>query len=623
MAEVTDGKVPTKIQLYAAKEPGLLMAPGEHSAASSDYRLTLGTATANLSFPSEKAPRRKIASAGAVQIAGGVLATDLTLGAYRDTFRLSFRQMSDGKTTFGLSALNGDTVRDTVGAELSLSGPIVYAPLDTGETSIGIDLDNDGKPDLQIFDRLTTPRDYDGGGPPAQSRNHEIRITGPAVGTERTYTYQYRFGSLNGVNSMTGAVNVEAARNAEAVASLAEQGKTTTLDESLDQIEIAMLSMRRRAAVRDLLTQDAFDKNVALWQVLVRLRSQVPTGVPPALKAEAVQAAQQFSAEVAKDLEKAGDPPLRVVGFVAESLNAGAWGAAMSLYSAATGALDTAIRARMEKAGGTGDKDLAEAKQLGTLRGELMEIPRSGKVIRVAATYHPDERFRTEQGYVSMVPLHLYAWKEDDEWKLKDVTNPDKPFTYSRDAEPGELVPPLALFSELDDPDHFPAGAINIQIPGGEAGRVSVRDRMTWKKFFTYLGLSLAVIGFDAGDHRLRGRNLGSRTRGLGLGCFRAGRGDGGGHRPGRAHPARQPRRTDGSPRHRPDRCRGGDGRRAGGGAHRGRRRQRAGRRPVEWRVGAGGDAVAAGLRAVGDGCRCGRCGHRGRDDLGHAATAR
>jgi hypothetical protein len=236
------------------------------------------------------------------------------------------------------------------------------------------------------------------------------------------------------------------------------------------------------------------DKNVALWQVLVRVRAQIATGVPPALKAEAVKAGQEFVDEVAKDYGQAGSSPSRVLSMVPESIQLGPWSAALALYNAATGGLDNEIRTRMEKAGGKNDKDLVESRQLGKLRGELMEIPR-GNVIRVAGTYHPDEKFRTEQGYVSMVPLHLYVWKEDDEWKLKDVTNPDKPYTYSRDAEAGETVPPLALFGELDDPDHFPAGVINIQIPGGEAGRVSVRDRMTWKKFFTYLGVSLAVIG--------------------------------------------------------------------------------------------------------------------------------
>jgi hypothetical protein len=159
---------------------------------------------------------------------------------------------------------------------------VAYAALDTGPTSLGIDLNGDGKADLQIFDRLTTPQDYDGGGPPAQSRNHQIRVLGPAIGAERTYHYQYRFGAMNGVNSLAGAVNTEAGRNAEAVVSLAEQGKTTTLDESLDQI--AMLSMRRRAAERGLLTRATFDSNLALWQALVRLRAQVGTGVSAALR---------------------------------------------------------------------------------------------------------------------------------------------------------------------------------------------------------------------------------------------------------------------------------------------------------------------------------------------------
>ena len=130
-------------------------------------------------------------------------------------------------------------------------------------------------------------------------------------------------------------------------------------------------------------------------------------------------------------------------------------------------------------------------------------------------SYHPDEKFRTEQGFVSMVPLQLYVLKDDDEWKRKDVTNPAKPFTYSHDAKPGETLPPLALFTKLDDPDHFPAGAINIQVPGGVAGRIGVRDRLTWKKFLTYLGVSLAVIGLTLATIA-SGHHLGRRARRLG-----------------------------------------------------------------------------------------------------------
>ena len=132
-------------------------------------------------------------------------------------------------------------------------------------------------------------------------------------------------------------------------------------------------------------------------------------------------------------------------------------------------------------------------------------FPAGAKAIRVAGPTTPHEKFRSEQGYVSMLPLQLYAWKDDGEWKAKDVTNPSKPYTYSVKAQDGETLPPLRLFSELDDPDHYPAGAINVQVPGGVAGRIGVRDRLTWKKFFTYLGLTLAVIGVDALGHRVGG----------------------------------------------------------------------------------------------------------------------
>ncbi|CAM3731609.1 hypothetical protein KIPE111705_22095 [Kibdelosporangium persicum] len=493
--EVTDGHAPTRIQLFASSpEPSLVLAPGTHGPNASTYRVSVGNGGADLVFPAETAPRRQIASAGAAQIAGGILATDVTLGAYQDTFRLSFRRMTDGRTTFGLSAVNDGTVRDTVGAELTLSGPIVYSVINTGSTSLGIDLNNDGVADLQIFDRLTTPQDYDGGGPPAQSRNHQIRVLGPAIGAERTFDFHYRYGGLQGVNPATGPAGAEAARNAEAVSSLAEQGRAGGLADTLDQIEIAMLSMRRRAVGRGLLAQALFDKNLALWQTLVRVRAQVAAGVPAPLQAQAAAAVAEYVAEIRNAETQPTTEQLVALTALTTAVQSANWPSVFSAYASAMAVSDATLRDRLERAGGEGDRDLREAKQLSDLSRELREIP-PGSVIRVPATYHPDEQFRTEQGFVSMVPLQLYAWQDGSEWKLKDVTNPQQPFTYSLPMRVCTPLPPLALFNELDDPDHFPSGVINVQVPGGVAGRVSVRDRMTWKKFFTYLGLGLAAVG--------------------------------------------------------------------------------------------------------------------------------
>jgi len=493
IVEVTDGFAPTKVKLFVAPEPALLLAPGVHGSDRSTYRLTLGGMSADLAFPAETTARRKIAAAGPGQVAGGILVFDVTLGAYHDPFRLTFRQLSDGKTTFGLSALNAGVPRDTVGTELALSGPIRYEVVDTGPTSLGIDLDGDGKADLLIYDRITTPSDFAGSGPPAESRDHQIRVVGSAVAVEQTYRFHYEFGAMNGVAGPAGPATTEAGRNAEAVSSLAEQGKTKTRDDMLDQIEIAMLAMRRRAADRGLLAPSVVDTNVALWQVLVRLRAEIPTGVPASLRDEAIKAAKAFAAEVQKDLDDPASPPFRTSGWIAEALHSGPWSAALSVYSAATAGLDAVLRDRMAEKGGDKDKDLVEARQLSDLRKQLGTV--GGKAIRVAATFHPDEKFRSEQGYVTTLPLQLYVWRDGDEWKLKDVTNPDKPFTYSYDAEPGDTLPPLAAFTKLDDPDHFPSGAVNIQVPGGVAGRIGVRDHLTWKKFFTYLGLTMAAIG--------------------------------------------------------------------------------------------------------------------------------
>jgi hypothetical protein len=373
--DVTDGHTPTNIQLFApATDPSLHIAPGVHGPTGSLYRLTAGDAAADLTFPLEPTARRQIASAGAVQIAGGILAIDIALGAYRDTFRLSFRRMNDGKTAFGLSAVNDGVPRDTVGLEFTLAEPIKYEVLDTGSTSLGVDLDGDGRADLQIFDRLTTPDEHSGGGPPAQSRDHRIRVLGPAIAEERTFDFHFRYGGLQGVNATTGAAGVEAGRNAEAVASLAEQGKAGGLADTLDQIEISMLNLRRKAVSRGLLAQTLFDKNLALWQVLVRVRAQAAAGVPAPLQAETVTATAEYMAEAKKTEAQPTTEQFVALFMLNSTVQSGNWRSAFTAYGLAMSAFDAALRTRMENVGGESDRDLQEAKQLNDLRKELKEI---------------------------------------------------------------------------------------------------------------------------------------------------------------------------------------------------------------------------------------------------------
>jgi hypothetical protein len=89
----------------------------------------------------------------------------------------------------------------------------------------------------------------------------------------------------------------------------------------------------------------------------------------------------------------------------------------------------------------------------------------------------------------------VYYWKVGDTWHLKDLTNPGQPFEYTQSAKAGEEEPPRTLLAQLNDPDHFPAGILNYQIPGRYGSYVEVTDHLTWKKFFAYVSLGLAVAG--------------------------------------------------------------------------------------------------------------------------------
>lgn len=94
----------------------------------------------------------------------------------------------------------------------------------------------------------------------------------------------------------------------------------------------------------------------------------------------------------------------------------------------------------------------------------------------------------------------LLTWKDGGTWRLRDLTNPTSTYDFSVD-DASAVDPPVKLFAELDDIDHFPAGLVHYDVSNqmGESlygGSVRVRDQLTWKKFFSWLGLGLAVIGF-------------------------------------------------------------------------------------------------------------------------------
>ncbi len=173
-------------------------------------------------------------------------------------------------------------------------------------------------------------------------------------------------------------------------------------------------------------------------------------------------------------------------------IRAGQWSKAFSDYQELAGGLDRWIIDQLETKRGAGEA--RDAERLGEVKQRLSDIERY-KPTRILAVFHPDEKFKTESGYVAELPLSLYYWREGNTWHIKDLTNPGKTFEYAVGVVAGEPEPSPRLLAKLNDPDHFPVGVIHYEIPGRYGGIVSTSDYLTWKKFLTYLSLGLAAAG--------------------------------------------------------------------------------------------------------------------------------
>lgn len=464
--------------------------------------------------PGEENRNENVFGAGPMGAIGNIVHVDLTLGAYRDRFRLTIQPRTADRAILGLSPLYRDQPLDGASAELQLGRAIRFQKIATGETSFAVDLDGDGKADLTFHDRVTTPADHDGGGPPESNRNHEVRVVGAAIGGEKVFSFRVRDGFPSRAGSGAGDDRI-AASNALAVDGLKKQIAEGSFTQQLDAYESAMTAQRKKAVAAGVLQQKTFDAWLALSRSIIRLRPQKPP-VDATLQAEAANQADAFYQAFAEETQSKdtlrGGRESWSIGNSYTRMNsgpAGTWGAGPELagdlrggrweqvfrkYETLVTGLDRWIVDRLRETRGAAAPEAQQAELLAGRRRELGAL--EGKdAQRVLAVFHPDEKFETEQGYVAEVPLVLYCWKEDSTWYLENITNPGKPYHVTAEAEPGEAGPPRALFQKLDDPDRLPAGVVHYDLPGGLAGEVRTTDGLTWAKFFAYLGLGLAGLG--------------------------------------------------------------------------------------------------------------------------------
>ena len=534
--EVTDGRIPTKISLIRPSGAQFIwIYPPTRDEKGVTYLVQTPAGRVNFSFPPEATPLNKIATASPPAWIGGISYVDFTLGAYNDKFRLTVQSTSTTlkdvgsiKANLGIAGLyRGVAASGAAGAEITLNRAPNLKLLDSSPVSLRIDVDGDKDHVIEIFDQLTTPASFDGGGPPEKNRNHTIRILGTGFG-EKTFSFTIRQGSApRGGFENPGPADKAAESNALAVSGLSSQKAEGNFQDLLDAHESALAPIRLKAVQDGVILQKTYSAWKALSDSLIRLRPMIKVNqVDGGLQASAAARGSELYSDLAeetkgreKELTSFADDSgisnyvnpytneystfapfySRVTpgegAALAQQILMRQWDTAYTTYRTLVQGLDRWIVDRIKEKDKTGSSPESQRAELIGARRDALGAIASHNPIRILAVFHPDEKFKTDFGYVSEIPLALFAWQEGNKWYLRDLTNPQKPYDWSYSGPDVDGTPPLRLLSEMDDPDHFPAGVIHFDIPGQYGGQQKTTDHLTWKKFLSYLGLGVAAVG--------------------------------------------------------------------------------------------------------------------------------
>lgn len=512
--ETTDGKEPTRISLVLPTDSQqLLVHPPTRDAKGVTYRITVAGQQFTVVFPPEKVVHR-IASAEEVRTAGGISSVDITLGAYRDRFRLTV-QSHGGRAMLGISALGPQGASGGTGVPLQISGIPSLEVLDGDGLSLALDLNHDQQADLRIHDRLDSPDEADGGGNPEQARNHQLRVGGTAVGGEKLFHFTVRGGFLRGGHASPSRDDQFAESSAQAITSLTEQAALGSIRDELNAYEGAMRSERHKAADSGLLGKGTYQAWTELSADMVRLEPQAhANNVQPVLRDQASSHAAAFYQALSD--ETRGEAKFRAANGwwsstnaytdtsvspagargagpeLAENLKSGRWQAALTHYRRLTQGMDQWILAQLRKAGRT--QEVQRVEYLGAMREQFESLSGKPGLRRLQAVFHPDAQYQAT-ARIFEVPLTLLLWAESDKWHLKDITNPRNTFEDTEDVAKGQTEPSRALFEKLDYKVHFPKGLIHYQVPGGSGGSIETTERRSWHEYVSYIGLGVAAVG--------------------------------------------------------------------------------------------------------------------------------
>ncbi len=520
VSRMADGRQPIIIDLTEpATNEQLRIFPPDLEDGEAVYSVDKGNRRVNYRFPDGVDPLRSVIQTGESDTLGRVKFWDTTLSRYGDRFRLLIDPGRSSQTTlFGVAPLgrNGQPYGGD-GVPISFEGSINnISLLNNGPVSLEFDFNNDGQTDLFLHDRLES----ENGISPETERTHTISLTGPAVGNgvRRTMTFvSSALWSHRPTGESASANDTRINDAAMASYGLQQSLQSGGILARRRNFEKILSDQRKRAMDNGWITARVFNTWNQAEISMIRLETEMSERVSQSTSATAAANIRAFYNALVADAPRTmestsmyssknpitGESRVRAPQISrdfqghgadsAASLDAGNWSSGLRSYRRMRQGLDTWIM-QQARANSTSSSELELMSAQQSMLSRLETLNDKGAK-RIHAIFRPDPKFRSEQGYQAQFPLEMYYWREGDEWKLIDLTNPNRPFRDSVPAAATEFDSVRNLMSELNNEDHFCQGQIYFQVPNLITGQVPVQDLVTWRDFFNWLGIGLAVVG--------------------------------------------------------------------------------------------------------------------------------
>ncbi len=318
---------------------------------------------------------------------------------------------------------------------------------------------------------------------------------------------------------------------------LDNQASLKSTDVEIPVLEGALLSTRKAAVKRGILSQASFDAGLALSQAMTQLQPAVAaTGAADkGLQERAAVAAQQLFVSLQR--ETADDNNFQIVPAMGEStavtsqnpytdevdvttsfllwstthhmgswfqqlpglIRQGNWNDAFYGYRRMLDGLDLWVADQLRKKGkGTPEEALGNAQQhYAQLRTGLEQIADKHPT-RLPALFHPDpEAVAREKAAgrptADTVPMNVYFWKDDKDGKyhLYDLTTPSHPNEQIVNGQPTAAM----MNTFFEEVARYPEGEVRYTLPGGGGGVAPTSGKIKWYEWIGYAGLAVAAVG--------------------------------------------------------------------------------------------------------------------------------